>query len=154
MAAGSSDTRLKRARTSPARSYMSASSAASGTSTVWDRQGAATPSGVEAAAAATEEKQAALQVAEETGVEPTTIGAVGPSPKVEYSRGRRWFLLLVFCLASVGFDPVTRLTAQFLDISCRSGVVLFTQQISKDLDIVYESSTWVIVGLARRFIAE
>ena len=60
---------------------------------------------------AAQKSEGAVQTAEKIGLEPTnvlfvqpipeTIATPTPSSPLQYSKGRRWFLLLVFSLASV-----------------------------------------------------
>ncbi|KAK1922228.1 major facilitator superfamily domain-containing protein [Papiliotrema laurentii] len=52
--------------------------------------------------------------------------------EVVFSRRRRWFLLFLFSVS------------QYLDIASRSSTVAFVPMIMEDLDISYETSTWVM----------
>ncbi|EIW68921.1 hypothetical protein TREMEDRAFT_31144 [Tremella mesenterica DSM 1558] len=57
------------------------------------------------------------------------------------SKKRKMVLLLTFSVA------------QFLDITARSGVVLFVEDISRDLNIKYQVSTWVLTAFSVPFAA-
>ncbi|ORY31645.1 major facilitator superfamily domain-containing protein [Naematelia encephala] len=62
-------------------------------------------------------------------------GEVSPAPAgVEAPQlgARRWWLLLIFCIA------------QYLDIAGRASIVVFVNQISDQLDIEYQQSTWIL----------
>ncbi|WWC58985.1 uncharacterized protein I303_101531 [Kwoniella dejecticola CBS 10117] len=61
--------------------------------------------------------------------------------EIKLSQKRKWFLLLVFSVA------------QYLDIASYSGLFVFTDAILTDLDILYESSSWIITAYSVTFAA-
>ncbi|WWC67475.1 uncharacterized protein I206_101383 [Kwoniella pini CBS 10737] len=61
--------------------------------------------------------------------------------EIKLSQKRKWFLLLVFSVA------------QYLDIASYSGLFVFTDAILNDLDILYESSSWIITAYSVTFAA-
>ncbi|ORX39450.1 major facilitator superfamily domain-containing protein [Kockovaella imperatae] len=52
--------------------------------------------------------------------------------EAKISQGRKWLLLLIFSVSS------------YLDICGRSAFIVFVQSISRDLDIQFEDSIWVL----------
>ncbi|OCF76458.1 efflux protein EncT [Kwoniella mangroviensis CBS 8886] len=61
--------------------------------------------------------------------------------EIKLSQKRKWFLLLVFSVA------------QYLDIASYSGLFVFTDAVLNDLDILYESSSWIITAYSVTFAA-
>ncbi|WVR09448.1 hypothetical protein IAU60_006515 [Kwoniella sp. DSM 27419] len=68
----------------------------------------------------------------------TTLTTVDGA-EVKLSQREKWFLLLIFSVA------------QYLDVASVSGMFIFTDAILTDLDIVYESSSWIITAYAVTF---
>jgi hypothetical protein len=67
------------------------------------------------------------------------------------SKRRRWFLLFLFSVSQVShvahtLDAVFRAHSQYLDIASRASALVFIDDISKDLGITYETSTWILVS--------
>ncbi|WVQ64086.1 uncharacterized protein L199_002245 [Kwoniella botswanensis] len=61
-------------------------------------------------------------------------GDVTDQHKVKLSQSRKWGLLAIFSVA------------QYLDLSAVAGLFIFTDPISRDLGILYESSTWIVTA--------
>ncbi|TYJ52050.1 hypothetical protein B9479_007351 [Cryptococcus floricola] len=70
-------------------------------------------------------------VSKENGKEELAAEA-GKSVKIP--QGRKWFLLFLFSMA------------QYLDLSLYSAAMVFTDVVTNELGIIYESSTWVVYG--------
>ncbi|WWC91453.1 uncharacterized protein L201_006399 [Kwoniella dendrophila CBS 6074] len=70
-----------------------------------------------------------------------TTGTGEEKPVVRLSQTRKWCLLLVFSMA------------QYLDVAAVSGMFIFTDQISENLGILYETSTWIITSYVVTFSA-
>ncbi|WVQ73654.1 hypothetical protein IAR50_003234 [Cryptococcus sp. DSM 104548] len=61
-------------------------------------------------------------------------GGTEAAETVKIPQGRKWLLLFVFSMA------------QYLDISLYSAAMVFTDVVTNELGIIYESSTWVVTA--------
>lgn len=70
-----------------------------------------------------------------------------PIAEPRFSQRRKWAMLLIFSMAQVSRrEPRgAQLMVQYLDVACYSGVLIFTTDITRDLNIPAGSSSWVIV---------
>ncbi|ODO09487.1 hypothetical protein I350_03087 [Cryptococcus amylolentus CBS 6273] len=75
-------------------------------------------------------------VSKENGNEELAAKA-GKSVKIP--QGRKWFLLFLFSMA------------QYLDLSLYSAAMVFTDVVTNELGIIYESSTWVVTAYVVTF---
>ncbi|RXK36502.1 hypothetical protein M231_06223 [Tremella mesenterica] len=63
-----------------------------------------------------------------------------PQVPIAYVTGAKlWLILVLFCMSV------------YIDVTCRSGVMIFITAISQDLDVPYVESTWIIVAFAIPF---
>ncbi|OCF37121.1 efflux protein EncT [Kwoniella heveanensis BCC8398] len=65
----------------------------------------------------------------------------GGRVEISLSQNRKWFLLLIFSIA------------QYLDLAAVAACFVFTDPIATDLDIIYETSSWIITAYAVTFAA-
>ncbi|WWC91459.1 uncharacterized protein L201_006405 [Kwoniella dendrophila CBS 6074] len=73
--------------------------------------------------------------------QPNDMDVSQDEPAVKLSQSRKWCLLLIFSMA------------QYLDVVAVSGLFIYTDQISENLGILYESSTWIITSYVVTFSA-